>query len=161
MRKLPLFLVMSLLLLTFAVPTFAGNGNTVVHSTETETFTLTFPVGPPAKCFGDDVDADTLNTTEITPDLKITTIVDGPQAGRVHIRGHFYGTLAVHGTDIEGSFVNHVNEHLTGDDHTFKRVVKISATDADGSEIEVLLHNHLVVQDGDVNLETVKVTCIK
>lgn len=157
MRKLLPFLAASVLLLTFTVPAFAGNN--VVHSTIADEFTETFPVGPDAECFG--VEPGTLVTAEITSDLKVTTFVDGPQAGRVHVRGEFSGTMHIHGTEITGSFVNQFNEHTTSDDRVFKRVVKISATASDGSEIEILLHNHVVMQNGDVKVEFAKANCIK
>jgi len=159
MRKLPIVLVASILLFAFTIPAFAGNN--VVHSTVTDEFTQTFPLGAEAECFG--VEPGTLVTAEITPDLKVTEFVDGPQAGRLHIRGQFTGDQTIHadGGVITGSFVNHQNVITTSDDTVFKRVVKISSTALDGSEIKVLVHVHTIVQDGDVKLEIAKFNCIK
>ena len=159
MRKLPLVLVASILLFTLTIPAFAGNN--VVHRTITDEFTQTFPIGPEAECFG--VEQGTPITAEIKSDLKVTEFVDGPQAGRLHIRGQFTGeqTIDADGGEITGSFVNYQNVITTSDDTVFKRVVKISSTALDGSEIEVLVHVHTIVQDGDVKLEIAKFNCIK
>ncbi len=159
MRKLFMVLTMLVVLSTFTASAFAGDN--VVHSTiPVVDGTNTFAAGPEAQCIG--VEEDTLVTATFSGEFKLTEFVDGPQAGRFHLRGQVSGTFVIPSEEgIMGTFRQQVNDQGTGDDIVSNFVSHASGTTADGSEFKFVLHGHLVVQNDVVKVNFEKFSCIK
>ena len=157
-RRLAHLLIASLLAILAVLPASAAKN--VEHTTLPIDFTVTFPLGPEAQCFG--VPEGTDLTVHFTGEVKLTEFVSGPNAGRIHVRGQESFTFTVPSTGTSGSGHLTFNFKEKGDgSFVDKTVVHVNVTLPDGTRYNATFHFHTVVKDGEVKVDIAKTNCEK
>jgi hypothetical protein len=150
--------IASLFTILVALPAAAATN--VVHTTIPVNETFTLQLGPEARCLG--VPQGTTATAHYTGEIKQTEFVSGPNAGRIHVQERDVFTFTIPSTGAGGRARETVHVIVKNDDTvSFMNVVHMQGTLPDGTPFKVTFHVHVVVQQGEVKVDMVKVNCVK